>query len=81
MPSRSPPYPPPRPLQIRPLGSALTAAPQPAAAPNPGAAWATLLVEELCRLGVNMFCVAPGEQAGLGAWLRGCSCVRACVRA
>ena len=28
--------------------------------PNLNAAWCSLLVEELCRQGVTMFCVAPG---------------------
>ncbi len=49
------------PDQIRPLSSALLPAPLPTSAPNVNAAWAGLLVEELCRLGVNMFCEAPGE--------------------
>ncbi|GIL93104.1 hypothetical protein Vretifemale_20563 [Volvox reticuliferus] len=50
-------------LKIRPLSSALLAAPLPSAAPNINVAWAGLLVEELCRLGVNMFCVAPGSRS------------------
>ncbi|KXZ52491.1 hypothetical protein GPECTOR_9g535 [Gonium pectorale] len=50
-------------LKIRPLSSALLPAPLPAAAPNVNVAWAGLLVEELCRLGVNMFCVAPGSRS------------------
>ncbi len=38
-------------------------APRPAlgALPNAQLAWAAALVEELCRLGVSMFCIAPGE--------------------
>ncbi|GIL50277.1 hypothetical protein Vafri_6487 [Volvox africanus] len=50
-------------LKIRPLSSALMAAPLPSAAPNINVAWAGLLVEELCRLGVDMFCVAPGSRS------------------
>lgn len=34
-----------------------------AAAPNINLAWAGLMVEELCRLGVNTFCVAPGSRS------------------
>lgn len=30
-------------------------------APNAAALWARLMVEELCRLGCNTFCVAPGK--------------------
>lgn len=41
-------------LQSRPLLSSL---------PNINVAWATLAVEELCRLGVNTFCVAPGSRS------------------
>ena len=45
---------------------ALLHAPAPlAAAPNLAALWARLLVEELCRLGANTFCVAPGQQPPL----------------
>ena len=33
-------------------------------APNVNALWAGLIVEELCRLGCNTFCVAPGRRAG-----------------
>ncbi|GLC45490.1 hypothetical protein PLESTM_001741500 [Pleodorina starrii] len=50
-------------LKIRPLSSALLPAPPPSSAPNVNVAWAGLLVEELCRLGVNMFCVAPGSRS------------------
>ena len=40
---------------------ALLHAPPPlAAAPNVAALWARIMVEELCRLGANTFCVAPG---------------------
>ena len=35
-----------------------------AAAPNINALHARLLVEELCRLGVSTFCIAPGVQSG-----------------
>jgi hypothetical protein len=45
----------------------LRPAAQLAAAPNVNLAWAQLLVEELCRLGVNTFCVAPGGRLLLGA--------------
>eukprot|EP00798_Chlamydomonas_sp_ICE-L_P027190 gene27190-2434_t len=31
--------------------------------PNMNAAWCALLVEELCRHGCNMFCVAPGSRS------------------
>ncbi len=30
--------------------------------PNVNLLWARLMVEELCRLGVNTFCIAPGMQ-------------------
>ncbi|GFR45865.1 hypothetical protein Agub_g7316 [Astrephomene gubernaculifera] len=50
-------------LKIRPLSSSLLPSPLPDAAPNINVAWAGLLVEELCRLGVNMFCVAPGSRS------------------
>ena len=33
-----------------------------AQAPNVNALWAQLMVEELCRLGINNFAVAPGEE-------------------
>ena len=33
-----------------------------AQAPNVNALWAQLMVEELCRLGINTFAVAPGEE-------------------
>ena len=29
--------------------------------PNINLAWASLLVEDLCRQGVSMFCIAPGK--------------------
>lgn len=29
--------------------------------PNVNQLWAGLLVEELCRLGINTFCIAPGD--------------------
>ena len=45
--------------------AALAPAPLPGAAPNANLGAAALLVEELCRLGVNTFAVAPGEQAAL----------------
>ncbi len=62
------------PLQIRPLSQALVAAPMASSSPNVNGAWAALLVEELCRLGVNMFCVAPGGEGrslGIGKVGRG----------
>ena len=31
--------------------------------PNPNSLWARMVVEELCRLGVNYFCVAPGSRS------------------
>ena len=36
--------------------------------PNINLAWCSLLVEELCRQGVTMFCIAPGGV--LGGWCR-----------
>ncbi len=59
-------------LKVRQYERLLQAAPPLAAAPNVNALWARLLVEELCRLGCNTFCVAPGGsrpapcRAGLG---------------
>lgn len=47
-------------LKVRQYERLLQAAPPLAAAPNINALWARLLVEELCRLGCNTFCVAPG---------------------
>jgi len=42
--------------------------------PNINLAWCSLLVEELCRQGVTMFCIAPGESVwGV------CGCVRVCA--
>ena len=37
-----------------------------AQAPNVNALWAQLMVEELCRLGINTFAVAPGEELAAG---------------
>ena len=48
-------------LKIRQYERLLQGAPPLAASPNVNALWARLLVEELCRLGCNTFCVAPGE--------------------
>jgi len=31
--------------------------------PNPNSLWARMIVEELCRLGVRYFCVAPGSRS------------------
>ena len=36
-----------------------------AQAPNVNALWAQLMVEELCRLGINTFAVAPGEELAM----------------
>jgi isochorismate synthase/2-succinyl-5-enolpyruvyl-6-hydroxy-3-cyclohexene-1-carboxylate synthase/2-succinyl-6-hydroxy-2,4-cyclohexadiene-1-carboxylate synthase/O-succinylbenzoate synthase len=47
-------------LKTRPIRSLLQPFPALMSAPNINIAWAGLLVEELCRQGVNMFCVAPG---------------------
>lgn len=47
-------------LKVRQYERLLQAAPRLAAAPNINSLWARLLVEELCRLGCNTFCVAPG---------------------
>ena len=38
-----------------------------AQAPNVNALWAQLMVEELCRLGINTFAVAPGKPPSDGA--------------
>jgi hypothetical protein len=48
-------------LKVRQYERLLQGAPPLAAAPNINALWARLVVEELCRLGCNTFCVAPGE--------------------
>ncbi len=50
-------------LKIRQFAQLLQPRPGPAELPNVNAAWATLLVEELCRQGVNLFCVAPGSRS------------------
>jgi hypothetical protein len=34
----------------------------PLQAPNINSLWASIMVEELCRLGCNTFCVAPGAR-------------------
>jgi isochorismate synthase/2-succinyl-5-enolpyruvyl-6-hydroxy-3-cyclohexene-1-carboxylate synthase/2-succinyl-6-hydroxy-2,4-cyclohexadiene-1-carboxylate synthase/O-succinylbenzoate synthase len=57
-------------LKARQYESLLQPAVPVAAAPNINLASAMLLVEELCRLGVNTFCVAPGGQ-GHAAWCAG----------
>lgn len=65
-------------LKVRQYERLLQGVPPLAAAPNVNALWARLLVEELCRLGCNTFCVAPGEPArgGLGrCWLGAAHCV------
>lgn len=48
-------------LKVRQYERLLQGAPPLSASPNVNALWARLLVEELCRLGCNTFCVAPGE--------------------
>lgn len=48
-------------LKVRQYERLLQGVPPLAAAPNINALWARLMVEELCRLGCNTFCVAPGE--------------------
>lgn len=59
-------------LKIRQYERLLQGVPPLAASPNVNALWARLLVEELCRLGCNTFCVAPGEPGlSLGIWCRG----------
>jgi isochorismate synthase/2-succinyl-5-enolpyruvyl-6-hydroxy-3-cyclohexene-1-carboxylate synthase/2-succinyl-6-hydroxy-2,4-cyclohexadiene-1-carboxylate synthase/O-succinylbenzoate synthase len=50
-------------LKVRQYERLLTAVPPLAASPNVNLLWARLAVEELCRLGCNTFCVAPGEEA------------------
>jgi len=51
-------------LKARQFETLLAPRPALAALPNAQLAWAAALVEELCRLGVGMFCIAPG------GWLR-----------
>ena len=49
--------------------------------PNINLAWCSLLVEELCRQGVTMFCIAPGESVwGVCGCVRVCAGVCGCVR-
>jgi len=48
-------------LKVRQYERLLQGVPPLAAAPNINLLWARLMVEELCRLGCNTFCVAPGE--------------------
>lgn len=48
-------------LKVRQFEALLAPRPALSALPNINAAWAALAVEELCRLGANTFCVAPGE--------------------
>ncbi|KAK9806829.1 hypothetical protein WJX72_004058 [[Myrmecia] bisecta] len=50
-------------LKIRQYELLLRQTPSWAAAPNVNLLWARLMVEELCRLGVNTFCVAPGSRS------------------
>ncbi|KAL6744836.1 ADC synthase, partial [Haematococcus lacustris] len=50
-------------LKVRPLLSLLQPGPALAQAVNLNMAWTSLLVEELCRQGVTMFCLAPGSRS------------------
>ncbi|MEW5311204.1 MAG: hypothetical protein WDW38_002939 [Sanguina aurantia] len=50
-------------LKIRQFQSLLQPLQPLSSAPNMNAAWARMLVEELCRQGVSMFCVAPGSRS------------------
>ena len=68
-------------LKTRQLASLLSPSPPLAASPNINIAWARLLVEELCRQGVDMFCVAPGEASNTHGHGRACVrevCVHVC---
>jgi isochorismate synthase/2-succinyl-5-enolpyruvyl-6-hydroxy-3-cyclohexene-1-carboxylate synthase/2-succinyl-6-hydroxy-2,4-cyclohexadiene-1-carboxylate synthase/O-succinylbenzoate synthase len=47
-------------LKARQFETLIAPRPALAALPNVQLAWAAVLVEELCRLGVSMFCIAPG---------------------
>ena len=67
-------------LKVRQYERLLRGQPALAAAPNVNALWARLAVEELCRLGCNTFCVAPGACARMqsgrqAALVGGCSLV------
>ena len=50
-------------LKMRQYETILAPMPPAASAPNLGALWARLVVEECCRLGVTYFCVAPGSRS------------------
>eukprot|EP00887_Chlorella_sp_A99_P005642 scaffold1.g5642.t1 len=50
-------------LKVRQFERLLQSAAPLVAAPNINLLWAGLLVEELCRLGCNTFCVAPGSRS------------------
>jgi isochorismate synthase/2-succinyl-5-enolpyruvyl-6-hydroxy-3-cyclohexene-1-carboxylate synthase/2-succinyl-6-hydroxy-2,4-cyclohexadiene-1-carboxylate synthase/O-succinylbenzoate synthase len=50
-------------LKTRPLEALLARRPSLADAPNANQAWADLLVGELVRGGVKVFCVAPGSRS------------------
>ena len=52
-------------LKVRQFEALLHAPPPLAAAPNVAALWARIMVEELCRLGANTFCIAPGDSLSL----------------
>jgi isochorismate synthase/2-succinyl-5-enolpyruvyl-6-hydroxy-3-cyclohexene-1-carboxylate synthase/2-succinyl-6-hydroxy-2,4-cyclohexadiene-1-carboxylate synthase/O-succinylbenzoate synthase len=81
-------------LKVRQYERLLRTLPPLHAEPNINALWARLAVEELCRLGCNTFCVAPGEPGyvcvvffgvgelgggGRNIYVR-CSCKRSGVR-
>lgn len=50
-------------LKINQYERLLRDAPSFRCSPNINSAWARLMVEELCRLGCNTFCVAPGSRS------------------
>ncbi len=50
-------------LKISQFERLLQPAPAFASAPNISALWARVMVEELCRMGCNTFCVAPGSRS------------------
>ncbi|GAB4817906.1 hypothetical protein N2152v2_004952 [Parachlorella kessleri] len=50
-------------LKMRQFERLLQTVPPVSQAPNVNSLWAALMVEELCRLGCNTFCVAPGSRS------------------
>ncbi|GAX76586.1 hypothetical protein CEUSTIGMA_g4032.t1 [Chlamydomonas eustigma] len=50
-------------LQVVPHSSARALGPWLRSLPNINMAWCSLMVEEMCREGVTMFCVAPGSRS------------------